>query len=440
MVFIFLMIGALSRPIDKAILIYFRICTGILMSQELINSLIIGKYREYTDPQFHFSYQFFEWVKPWPYHGMILQYLVTIFAGFMVAAGIGYRFFAIVLFLGNTSFFLMEMSEYINHHYLYCLLSFWMIFLPLKNDGKSTAPAWALYLILFHMALAYFFGGIAKLNSDWLNGTPMDLFLAARANYPLGFLYSQSWAPLFFSYGGVAFDLLIVPMMIFPRTRKIGLAASVVFHLSNVMMFGLATFPWFSLLLTSMFFDPSWPRKIPYLNQFIAPKKDEAVKPIGPVLAGLLAIYALVHVTLPLRHFVLYPESPNWSEEGHMFSWRMMLRSKSGNVYFTVMSGDKKLIISPKEYLTQRQINDLLGNPEMILQFSHFLRDRFQMEWKMPVEVYASSRVSLNGRPAVEIIKPGTNLAKIERSVKAYDWIMPLNQELLSSSDEGQKR
>lgn len=422
------MLEALSRPIDKAILIYFRICTGLLMSQELINSILIGKFREYTDPQFHFTYQFFPWISPWPYHGMLIHYLVTIFAGFMVAAGIFYRFFAVILFLGQSSLFLMEMSEYINHHYLYCLLSFWMIFLPLKNDERSTAPAWTLYLILFHMALAYFFGGIAKLNSDWLNGTPMDLFLAVRTHLPLGTLYSQSWAPLFFSYGGVVFDLLIVPMLLFPKTRKAGLIASIIFHISNVMMFGLSTFPWFSLVLTTMFFDPSWPRKIPYFNQFIAPTKEEETSPVGPILTALLAVYVMVHVVLPFRHFVLYPGNPDWTEEGHMFSWRMMLRSKSGKVYFTVQNGKQKRIIFPKEYLTQRQIKDLLGNPDMILQFSHFLRDKFQMEWKMPVEVYASSRVSLNGRPATEIIKPGTNLAKEERSIKPYQWVLPMDK------------
>src|SRR5690606_35143308 len=119
------------------------------------------------------------------------------------------------------------------------------------NKRRTSHPAWMLYLILFHMSLAYFFGGVAKLNSDWLMGTPMDLFLAARKDYLLGAIYSQKWAPYVFSYGGIFFDLLIVPLMIFPSTRILGFLISVVFHLSNVMMFGLATFPWFSLLLTT---------------------------------------------------------------------------------------------------------------------------------------------------------------------------------------------
>ena len=436
------MIGALSRPIDKAILIYFRICTGILMSQELINSLIIGKFTEYTDPKFHFTYHFFDWVTPWPYWGMVAHYMITVLAGFGVAAGLWFRFSAVILFLGYTSLFLMEMSEYINHHYLYCLISFWMIFLPLKNDNKSTAPAWTLYLILFHMGLAYFFGGIAKLNSDWLSGTPMNIFLTERKNYPLGFFYTQSWAPLLFSYGGVLFDLLIVPMMAIPKTRKVGLVASILFHISNVMMFGLATFPWYSLVLTSMFFDPSWPRKIPGFNSLIGTKKDEKTESLSPLLAGVLATYVMVHLFLPLRHWVLYPDNPSWTEEGHMFSWRMMLRDKQGHVNFQVQNKSTKQMhfISPRLYLSQRQVDDLRGNPDMILQFAHFLRDKFEREWKTEVAVFASSQISLNGRMKKEMIKKGTDLAQEKRSIAAYNWIMPLEEEpLLTSTKEGQK-
>ena len=423
------MIGALSRPIDKAILIYFRIFAGILMAQELINSLIIDKFSEYTSAKFHFTYLFIDWIRPWPYTGMILHYLITILAGYMVAAGVYYRFFAIILFLGQTSLFLMEMSEYINHHYLYCLISFWMIFLPLTNDKKSTAPAWCLYVLLFHISLAYFFGGIAKLNPDWLSGSPMDIFLAARTNYPLGFIYSQTWAPLLFSYGGLLFDLLIVPIMIFPLTRKYGLIMSILFHISNVLMFGLATFPWFSLLMTSMFFDPSWPRKIPKLNQLMPAKKYESVSPVSPLLLTTLAVYMGAHIFLPLRHY-LYPGNTNWTEEGHMFSWRMMLRSKSGDIKFHVQikNTNQLITVDPKQYLTARQLSDMSTHPDMILQFSHFLRDQYQNQFKSPVAVFASSRVSLNGRKKTQLIKPGTDLAKVKRTLKPYSWIDPLNE------------
>jgi hypothetical protein len=321
----------------------------------------------------------------------------------------------------------MESANYINHFYLYCLLSFWMIFLPLDKNNK-TAPAWMLYLILFHMGLAYFFGGIAKLNSDWLSGTPMDIFLKHRHNYPLGFIYNTNWAPYAFSYAGIFFDLLIVPMLLIRSTRIFGLCLSILFHVSNIMMFGLATFPWFSLLLTSMFFDPSWPRKVPLLRNFMPWGLERAQNfKIHPALTTVLCLYLLVHVTLPFRH-LLYPGVTSWTEDGHMFSWRMMLRNKQGNVNFFVKKpGDPNLeLVDVFQHITMKQFQDMIGKPDMILQFSQYLQNHYKKKWKQEVSIYASSRVSLNGRPYFEMIEPGTDLSKKARTILPYDWVRPL--------------
>ncbi len=399
------------------------------MAQELINALVIGKFSIYTEPIFHFSYQHFEWLKPWPYWGMVVHFALTIFAGFAVAFNYHYRFFSVILFLGYSSLFLMEATEYINHHYLYCLISFWMIFLPL-HKSKNSAPAWMLYLLLFHIGLAYFFGGMAKLNSDWLMGTPMNLYLAARRDYPLGFLYSQKWAPYVFSYGGILFDLMIVPLLIYRPTHLLGLMASILFHISNMMMFGLATFPWFSLLLTSMFFDPSWPRKIWIIRKFM-PWNIERAPEYKPsyALVSVLAIYVMIHISLPLRH-LFYPGNTSWTEQGHMFSWRMMLRDKQGSVLFFVRNKENQHmdLIDHTEFINQRQYQDIIGKPDLILNFAHFLRDHYQKKLKSEVAIFASSRVSLNGRPHKEMITSGVDLAREERTVLPYTWIKPLEE------------
>lgn len=401
------------------------------MAQELINALLIGKFDQYVVPHFHFSYMYFEWIKPWPYWGMVIHYALTIFSGFAVALNYHYRIFSKTLFLGLLLLFLFDQTEYINHHYLYCLISFWMMFLPLDKNEK-TQPAWMLYIILFHMSLAYFFGGIAKLNPDWLSGSPMDIFLAERKNHPLSFIYTQKWAPYFFSYGGLLFDLLIVPLMILRQTRLFGLICSCIFHMSNVIMFGLATFPWFSLFMTTMFFPPSWPRKIPFLKSFMPWGIEKEVPEYKPnkALVGVLAVYVIIHLALPFRH-LLYPGVTSWTEEGHMFAWRMMLRSKKGTVHFFVQNKQTKAmtLVDPLKHITQRQYDDIIGKPDLILAFAHYLRDFYKKEWKSDVAVYASSKVSLNGRPKKEMITPGTDLAKEERSLLPYKWIRPLEDE-----------
>lgn len=424
------MMKLLFKPIDAAILVYFRVGAGLFMAHELVNALIIGKFDQYVLPQFHFSYMYFDWIRPWPYWGMVIHYALTIFSGYAVAFNFHYKIFSKILFLGITLLFLFDQTEYINHHYLYCLISFWMMVLPL-HEQKKTRPAWMLYLVLFHMALAYFFGGIAKLNGDWLSGTPMDIFLAERKDHPLGFIYTQKWAPYAFSYGGLLFDLAIVPIMLMRQTRVFGLILSILFHISNVWMFGLATFPWFSLFLTTMFFDPSWPRKIPLLKSFMPWGIERAPEyKINRPLVAALGVYVLIHLALPFRH-LLYPGMTSWTEEGHMFAWRMMLRSKKGNVLYFVQKKDTGIMtmIDPLEHITPRQFDDIIGKPDLILSFAHYLRDHYQKKWNTEVSVYASSRVSLNGRPRKEMIVPGTDLAKEERSILPYTWIRPLEKK-----------
>ena len=414
----------LNRTIDSAILIYFRLFTGLLLAQELVNALIIGRLQEYSSTSFHFTYLFTPWIGPWGPSGMKLHFALTIIAGVMVAFGFFYRLSAIILFLGYLSLFLMEMSEYINHKYLYCMISFWLIWLPLgRQQLKSQLPAWMLYLVLFHMGIAYFFAGVAKINPDWMSGSPMDLYLEVRSHFLLGKFYTYPMAPLIFSWGGLVFDLLIVPALLWKPTRMMALASALFFHVSNSLMFGLATFPWFSLLMSTLFFDPSWPRKIPGFSIFLPKTEVTAVTPLHRGLAVALGLYVILHLALPFRHH-FYPGDASWTEEGHMFAWRMMLRNKTGNFKMWVKDKTNGTVkkIDPNHYLTKRQFQSMVGDPDLILQFAHYIKKQHHNSGQ-EVEVYASSLVSLNGKEKRELLRQGIDLSTIKRSLEHYAWI-----------------
>ena len=179
-----------------------------------------------------------------------------------------------------------------------------------------------------------------------------------------------------------------------------------------------------------MFFDPSWPRKIPVFREFLPKKEYEGQTKLSPLFISLLISYAIVHISLPLRHW-MYPGNTSWTEQGHMFSWRMMLRDKTGTVNFIVKdeAHNKFYPIKLRDYLTQRQIRDMTGKPDMILQFAHYLRDEYQKKFKNEVAVFASSSVALNGRQKQEMIRSGTNLALEKRKIGHYDWIFPLQDQ-----------
>lgn len=397
------MMKHLLAPIDAAIFIYFRFFAGMLLSIELINSLFLGDLFEYLAP-FHFSYLYFDWIKPWPLEGMLLLYTFTILAGFTLALGVRQRLSAVILFLGYVLLFLMEKSEYNNHLYLYCLISFWMIWLPVTKNNRLFAPRWFYYLLVFHLSVVYFYAGIAKLDSEWLTGNTVREMLNSK--------YQD-----FYIYGGLAFDLLIVPLLMWRKTRVMASVAACLFHLMNVVNFGLATFPWFSIMMTALFFGTSWPRRFTWFDDFF-PENDRRVQPISKrhyFLMSGLGIYCLLQLILPLRHH-LYPGLASWTEDGHQFSWRMKLRNKTGDVFFYVNSR----LVYPQQYLTKKQYKNMIGNPDSILQFAHFLRDK-----NPGSAIYASSVTSLNGKPKVEMMNNRVDLAREERKLGSYNWIFP---------------
>lgn len=439
---------ALFRPIDIAWLIVARIAVGFLLAMEMAGSLALGYIREYTEPQFHFSYLFFDWLPDWPPAVMVGLHLGAVAAGIAVAAGWRFRLAAVLLTLCYTLLFLAEQTRFINHFYLYCLVAGMLALMPAHRAASAdvragrvapsaTTPAWTRYLLLFQMSTVYLYAGLAKLNIDWLMARPLTVWLAPKASYPvIGPLLGSASLPWVMSYAGVAFDLLVAPLLLWRRTRPWAFAAAMFFHLSNVLVFGLGTFPWFSLLITAaLFFPPDWPRRTPGLRRWIAsriPLPNSVTEPTRPVvpqyasalLAGL-GLYALVQVLIPLRHF-LYAGDVHWTEEGHHFAWHMMLRAKSGSLLYRVVLPDGRTeTVVPATYLTPRQYSKLVGQPDCILQFAHFLAAEYAQRGLGKVAVYADSNVQLNRRPSRPIVAPTTNLAAQPRTLRLYPWITP---------------
>ncbi len=420
------MMAYFRRPTDLASLVVFRILAGLLLSLELLYSLSLGDFAEYTTPLFHFTYQGFGWVKPFSRDGMIALYAATITAGFMVSAGLFYRIASVILFFGYTSLFLMEASQYVNHLYLYCLISFWLMLLPLHRNGSLDAkifsqyrsdhlPLWILHLFQFQIGVVYFFAGVAKLHPDWISGRMMSLFLSGRGiNY--------SFLPQVMSTAGLLFDLLIIPLMMWKKTRRFAFFTAAIFHMTNAGLFGLGSFPWFALMSLGLFFPADWPRTIPILrNLFGHGRYASATSRLTP---AFLSLYVAVQLALPFRqHF--YPHDAGWSEEGHNYSWRMKTRTKQSAVTYTVENIDTGHTwkINPSSYLTETQVKDLGGNPEFILQFAHYLRDKYR-DKGMAVAVYAYARTSMNAYQYQTLIDPTRDLAREERGLFSYNWIM----------------
>jgi vitamin K-dependent gamma-carboxylase len=450
----------LFQPVDISFLVFFRIVFGAIMTWEAYRFLRydwISRY--YIQPAFHFTYYGFSWVTPWAGRGMYIHFLVLGVAAFCILIGFCYRVSAPLFFFGFAYVFLLDQTRYLNHFYLVCLVSFLLMFMPahrafsvdswLRPKIRSdVVPAWTLWLLRAQIGIAYFYGGIAKLNSDWVRGgEPMRTWLRPLMRFPaIGPVFQSEWVVYGFVYGGLLADLLIVPLLLWRRTRLFAFFAAVTFNLINALIFDIGIFPWFMLGATFIFFPPDLMRR--FARAFMtpgaatrethdsdktspAPETCPSLTSRQKVIAVVLVAYMAIQLLFPLRHF-LYPGNVSWTEEGHNFAWHMKLRTKRGEALFTVTHPPtgQTWTVDPRDHLEWRQVMKMTTKPHLILQFSHHLAEEKRKQGYDNVEVRARVMASLNGREPQLLIDPTVDLARERASLLHAPWIMPLTTPL----------
>ena len=454
--------AALFNPVDISFLVFFRIVFGGIMLWEVYRYFSHGWINRYfVEPAFTFPYYGFSWVKPWPGTGMYVHFFVLGVAAACVMLGLLYRIAAPLLFLTFTYSFLLDQTRYMNHFYLVCLISFLMCFLPAERAfsvdvllrrgiRSAVVPAWTLWLLRAQVGIPYFFGGIAKLNSDWIHGgEPMRIWLSPLTKVPaFGHLFAANWVVYGFVIGGLLLDLLVVPLLLWRRTRLFAFAAAILFNLINALIFEIGIFPWLMLGALLIFFPPDLARRL--ARAFTSPgeasssaerSRDEFPLVEGKIrspsvarqklVLGLLATYLVMQLLFPLRHY-LYPGNVSWTEEGHNFAWHMKLRTKSGEAVFTLThpGSGQTWTVAPKDHLKSHQLMKVITKPELILQFAHHLAEKKRREGYDNVEVRARVMVSLNGRQPQLLIDPNVDLAKEQSGLLPTRWIVPLTTPL----------
>jgi len=443
---------ALFAPVDIAPLVWFRIAFGLLMIYEVWEHFHYGWIpRYFIEPKFHFTYYGFGWVHPLPGDWMKVHFVALAVLGGAIAIGFCYRIATTLFFLGFTYMFLLEQARYLNHFYLICLIAFILIFVPAHRAfsvdallrpalRSATAPAWSLWLLRGQICLVYFMGGVAKLGSDWLHGQPVRLWLADRMDFPvIGRFFKQDWMVYSISYGGLLFDLLITPLVLWRRTRWIGFVLATIFNVMNSRLFQIGVFPWLALSAVVILFSSKWlPR--PFASLWGRADSAPVPAPAPAVVSNraravtlwLLASWTALQVLVPLRHWVLYPGNPEWSEEGHRFSWRMKLREKRGNLRIVARDSVSKAEwpVNLRDYATQRQLEEAHMRPDMLLQLCHYIADQWKREHGTAIELRVFAAIAFNGRPQQMLIDPDVDLAAQPRTLRHSTWIMPMTTPL----------
>ena len=260
----------LSERIDGTSLAIFRIGFGVLMLWELIYLLRIDFVKIFlTTPEVQFTYEYFSFLRPLPEILLDILVVLLMVCCFLIIIGKHYRKAMTGFFIGFTYLFLLDKAYYNNHLYLICLLSFLMIFIPADahfSSGSMTAKSkkpvfyWHLLILRLQLVIVYFYGGIAKLNYDWMvSQQPVRILMQDKAKTSfIGDLLSSEPIIYFFTYGGVAFDLLIPFLLFIPRTRVMAVVLALCFNIMNAWLFNdINIFPYFMMLSLILFLDPS---------------------------------------------------------------------------------------------------------------------------------------------------------------------------------------
>lgn len=432
---------------DAAGVAVWRICFGAVMLWYVVRSCSSTYlYIYYIAPRFHPKYEAFSWVHLPPYLVEPFFWALGLLA-LCILLGLFYRVTSLLFFLGFTYLFLVDRSYYTNHHYLICLLALIMALVPAHRAfsldrytsprrRSQLVPVWSVVLLRFQVGVVYFYGGLAKLDADWLSGLPMSQFLRKVPELPvLGELHTQYWMALAFAYGGLIFDLCIVPLLLIPATRAVACLAAVAFHGINSQLFEIGIFPWLALGATTLFFAPHWPRRFIFrLGRSASSTSLHSHKlRIRPSLVAALGIYCFLQLVIPLRHY-WYAGLPSWTGDGQNFSWRMMLVNKrvQGRLFYVDTPSRSYQEVSPNEDLSPPQFGRILKSPACILQYAHFLAERSRNAGS-PIEIRSLIVVSLNGRPWQLLVHPTKDLAATAPNAWAADWVLPWRApELLS--------
>ena len=79
----------------------------------------------------------------------------------------------------------------------------------------------------------------------------------------------------------------------------------------------------------------------------------------------------------------------------------------------------------PDDYLNIPQKLKLPRNPDMILQYAHYIRDLVIKNAGFTPELLATIKVGINGREYKYFVKPDLNLSNLKTFEASYKWVEP---------------
>ncbi|MEM6643578.1 MAG: HTTM domain-containing protein [Bacteroidota bacterium] len=438
----------MERPVSIAPLVTFRIAFGFIMFVSTVRYLWMGWVdTQLIQPSVHFHYYGFEWVKPLPGNWLYLVFFLLLLSTVAITIGAYYRFFATLFFVLFSYVELIDLTYYLNHYYFVSVVSFMMIFVPAnrslsfdvavrKVNPLNQVSAWCIAIFKIQIAIVYVYAGVAKINYDWLvQALPLSIWLPAKTGIPLiGWIFKYQFTAYLLSWFGMLFDTFIILGLLFKKTRLPAYFLVIIFHLMTGILFQIGIFPLVMILGVAIFFSSERHQRIITKLETLFYKKtaSTSVEPLqerNRTLYPFIICFMAFQILFPWR-YLLYPGNVFWTEEGYRFSWRVMLMEKAGTATFFVKDGEngREGSVRNAQFLNPHQEKQMSMQPDMILQYAHFLDEYYlQKGMKDPI-VRAECEVTLNGRRSRLLIDPTIDLSEIKDGWKPKDWITPFQE------------
>lgn len=439
----------LDHPVSIAPLVTFRIVFGAVMVFSVLRFWSLGWIEDhFINTQVTFKYFGFYWVQLLPPFWMYVLHGLMLAGAIGITIGLWYRVSALLYFLTFTYVELIDLTYYLNHYYFVSITSLLLVLVPANrrfsvdcllypNIRMQQTPRWTVGIFKLQIAIVYIYAGLAKINYDWLiRAMPLKIWVPANDALPfIGGGVKLKITPYLFSWIGMIYDTTIVFWLSWRETRWLAYLSVIIFHTLTGLMFQIGVFPIVMIGATWIYFSESFhERLLGWLERSFAkihrikiskPINNQSLKPTPRWLVALLVVHFTFQIVFPWR-YVLYPGNLFWTEEGYRFSWRVMLMEKAGTATFYVKDSKtgREGIVDNGEFLKPHQEKQMAMQPDMILQFAHFLQRHYAAQGVHEPEVRVEAYVTLNAEPSRLLIDPTVDLTKIKDGWQPKDWIL----------------
>jgi vitamin K-dependent gamma-carboxylase len=405
---------------------------------------------------FTFSYQFLDWIPYSPDYAELFA-ICWFISGFAFAAGIMFRVTAPICTLLTIYQYVIAADRYLNHEYMEIIFLILMSLGPshhrlsidrLKWHYSEFAPRFHLLTLQIQTEIILIYAGLVKINSDWLQLQPLSNWLIQIDDLSLiGTLWNQQWTIAIGAYGIILLHVFGAPLLFFKKTRAWIFSFYLLFHLLNSLIFPqIDIFPWMTIAVTTLFFEPDWPKRIivriydrfRHVRTRLVDKCDQHLFKNQPgkmdsIVVLFFTVWLFFQVIIPMRP-LLYPGPVAWTGEGNRFTWRMMLeRKKCTSFIFVLYDEVSQLVLVPDIYslVKPQKLKRICREPDNILRFAHHIKKRFVDRFKLSPDTRIQTVImkSLNYRVASLYADPTVDLGNEELSLKHYSWIL-VNQKL----------